>query len=92
MRPFLWGQGPRQESPRRGTSLSARLGLGTQGMSLLVDVGGAWTAMGKLSQVPTRAGKSCPLRPCWDWTLEGSSNEVRAAHNAKALGKWALRQ
>lgn len=41
-------------------------------MTLLVGVGGAWTAMGKLNQVPTRAGKSCPLKSCWGWTLEAS--------------------
>lgn len=55
-------------------------------MSLLVDVGGAWTAMGKLNQVPTRAGKSCPLKSCWGLDTGGSSNEVRAAQSAKGTG------
>lgn len=59
-------------------------------MSLLVDVGGAWTVMGKLSQIPSRAEKSCPLRPSWGWTLEGSlmRRELPRVPREQALGEW----
>lgn len=52
-------------------------------MSLLVDVGGAWTEMGKLSQVPTRAGEESLAEALLGLDTGGSSNEVRAAQNAK---------
>lgn len=59
-------------------------------MSLLVDVGGAWTAMGKLNQVTTRAGKSCPLKSCWGWTLESTVMRLGLprAPREQALGEW----